>query len=411
GKYRGPLHGIPYGLKDLFAVKGTKTTWGAAPYKDQTIDEDSYVYTKLKESGAVLVAKFTLGALAMGDWWFGGRTKNPWHFDYSPGSSSGGEAAAIASGIVPFGIGEDTTCSLRLPAHYCGITTIKPSSGRVPRTGHIPNPGNILDGLWQLGPLAREVRDLEIILAIISGPDWIDPSVVPMPLVDSELINLSQIRIAYHTDNKVLSPESAIQNAIIYAVDILKNNVKTITHAIPAGQDQATELCSKLYSLDKGRFIQRLLKSCGTTDIHPSLLKLLSDLETNFAELDVNQVLSDLYHYQSRLLTFFADHDVLICPAMPSTARTPAEINKPFVDQNTDFNKAYNYYVYQIAYCLLGLPMMIVPICLNERGLPITVQLVGAPWSEAVLFRVGKFIEEKIAFHDNYIQLFSRLYT
>ena len=104
GKYRGPLHGIPYGLKDLFAVKGTKTTWGAAPYKDQVIDVDAYVYTRLKDAGAVLVAKFTLGALAMGDYWFGGRTKNPWNLSGGSSGSSAGSASATVEGLVPFAI-------------------------------------------------------------------------------------------------------------------------------------------------------------------------------------------------------------------------------------------------------------------------------------------------------------------
>jgi Asp-tRNA(Asn)/Glu-tRNA(Gln) amidotransferase A subunit family amidase len=105
GKYRGPLHGIPYGLKDLFAVKGTKTTWGAAPFKNQQIDEDSYVYTRLTDAGAVLVAKFTLGALAMGDWWYGGRTKNPWNLNFGSSGSSAGSASATVAGLVPFAIG------------------------------------------------------------------------------------------------------------------------------------------------------------------------------------------------------------------------------------------------------------------------------------------------------------------
>ncbi|MFZ9144013.1 MAG: amidase family protein, partial [Aquirufa sp.] len=116
GKYRGLLHGIPYGLKDLFAVKGTKTTWGAAPYKDQVIDDDAYVYSKLKESGAVLVAKFTLGALAMGDYWYGGRTKNPWNLNYGSSGSSAGSASATVAGLVPFAIGTETWGSIVSPS-------------------------------------------------------------------------------------------------------------------------------------------------------------------------------------------------------------------------------------------------------------------------------------------------------
>ena len=116
GKYRGLLHGIPYGLKDLFAVKGTKTTWGAAPYQNQTIDEDAFVYTKLRDAGAVLVAKFTLGALAMGDYWFGGRTKNPWNLKYGSSGSSAGSTSATVAGLVPFAIGTETWGSIVSPS-------------------------------------------------------------------------------------------------------------------------------------------------------------------------------------------------------------------------------------------------------------------------------------------------------
>ena len=116
GKYKGMLHGIPYGLNDLFAVKGTRTTWGAAPYKEQVIDEDAYVYSKLKEAGAVLVAKFTLGALAMGDYWYGGRTKNPWNLQYGSSGSSAGSASATVAGLVPFAIGTETWGSIVSPS-------------------------------------------------------------------------------------------------------------------------------------------------------------------------------------------------------------------------------------------------------------------------------------------------------
>ena len=116
GKYRGPLHGIPYGLKDLFAVKGTKTTWGAAPYKDQVIETDAYVYTRLKDAGAVLIAKFTLGALAMGDYWYGGRTKNPWNLTKGSSGSSAGSASATVAGLVPFAIGTETWGSITSPS-------------------------------------------------------------------------------------------------------------------------------------------------------------------------------------------------------------------------------------------------------------------------------------------------------
>ncbi|MCX6193871.1 MAG: amidase [Cytophagales bacterium] len=159
GKYRGLLHGIPYGLKDLFAVKGTKTTWGAAPYKDQVIDEDAYVYAKLKESGAVLVAKFTLGALAMGDYWYGGRTKNPWNLTYGSSGSSAGSASATVAGLVPFAIGTETWGSIVSPATTCGATGLRPTFGSISRSGAMA----LSYSLDKVGPICRSANDAAIV--------------------------------------------------------------------------------------------------------------------------------------------------------------------------------------------------------------------------------------------------------
>jgi hypothetical protein len=135
GIYRGPLHGIPYGLKDLFAVKGYKTTWGTTPYKDQVIDEDSYVYTQLKNTGAVLCAKLSLGSLAFDNRWFGGFTRNPWNLQQGSSGSSAGSAAAVAAGLLPFAIGTETLGSIVSPSTRCGVTGLRPTFGTVSRSG------------------------------------------------------------------------------------------------------------------------------------------------------------------------------------------------------------------------------------------------------------------------------------
>ncbi|MEY2595647.1 MAG: hypothetical protein RI965_919, partial [Bacteroidota bacterium] len=152
---KGPLQGIPYGLKDLFAVKGTKTTWGAAPYKEQVIEEDAYVYTRLKEAGAVLIAKFTLGALAMGDYWFGGRTKNPWNLERGSSGSSAGSASATVAGLVPFAIVTETHGSIVSPSHTCGATGLRPTFGSVSRSGAM----TLSWSLDKVGPICRSAED------------------------------------------------------------------------------------------------------------------------------------------------------------------------------------------------------------------------------------------------------------
>jgi Asp-tRNA(Asn)/Glu-tRNA(Gln) amidotransferase A subunit family amidase len=193
GKYRGPLHGIPYGLKDLFAVKGTKTTWGAVPYKDQVIETDAFVYTRLKDAGAVLIAKFTLGALAMGDYWYGGRTKNPWNLTRGSSGSSAGSASATVAGLVPFAIGTETWGSITSPAGTCGATGLRPTFGSVSRSGAM----TLSWSLDKAGPLCRSAEDAAIVFSLIHGTDGKDQSAVNMPFNYRPSEGLKGKKIAY----------------------------------------------------------------------------------------------------------------------------------------------------------------------------------------------------------------------
>jgi Asp-tRNA(Asn)/Glu-tRNA(Gln) amidotransferase A subunit family amidase len=190
---KGPLQGIPYGLKDLFAVSGTKTTWGAQPYKDQIIDQDAFVYTKLKEAGAVLVAKFTLGALAMGDYWFGGRTKNPWNLERGSSGSSAGSTSSTVAGLIPFAIGTETHGSIISPSHTCGATGLRPTFGSVSRTGAM----TLSWSLDKVGPICRNSEDAASVFAFIHGTDGLDPSAVEAPFNYSTKKDIKALRVGY----------------------------------------------------------------------------------------------------------------------------------------------------------------------------------------------------------------------
>jgi Asp-tRNA(Asn)/Glu-tRNA(Gln) amidotransferase A subunit family amidase len=193
GKYRGLLHGIPYGLKDLFAVKGTKTTWGAAPYKNQTIDEDAYVYTQLKNAGAVLVAKFTLGALAMGDYWYGGRTKNPWNLKFGSSGSSAGSTSATVAGLVPFAIGTETYGSIVSPSTQCGATGLRPTFGSISRSGAMA----LSYSLDKVGPICRSANDAAIVFNYLHGTDGKDLSAFNAAFNYQPIKEVKKLRIAY----------------------------------------------------------------------------------------------------------------------------------------------------------------------------------------------------------------------
>ena len=193
GRYRGPLHGIPYGIKDLFATEGYRTTWGAMPYKSQHVDMNATVVEKLEEAGAVLLGKLSLGALAWGDVWFGGKTRNPWNPGEGSSGSSAGSAAATAAGLVPFAIGTETWGSIVSPATRCGVTGLRPTYGRVSRHGAMA----LSWSMDKIGPLARTVEDCAIIFDAIRGPDGKDPTVVSNPFYYTSKIDLSDVRIGY----------------------------------------------------------------------------------------------------------------------------------------------------------------------------------------------------------------------
>ncbi len=197
GKYRGPLHGIPYGVKDLLATKDYKTTWGAMPYKDQMIVEDATVFKKLKEAGAVLVAKLSMGALAMDDVWFGGMTRNPWDTTQGSSGSSAGSAAAVSAGLVPFAIGTETWGSIVSPSTRCGDTGLRPTYGRVSRHGAMA----LSWSMDKIGPICRDVEDCAIVFKYIYGPDGIDQTLYNFPFNYSPKINLKGLRIGYLVDD------------------------------------------------------------------------------------------------------------------------------------------------------------------------------------------------------------------
>jgi len=196
GKYRGPLHGVPWGAKDLIAYPGYPTTWGAPQFRGRVIDEKATVAARLEEAGAVLVAKLSLGALAMGDMWFGGKTRSPWDPRRGSSGSSAGSASAVAAGLVGFAIGSETRGSIVSPCHACGATGLRPTFGRVSRHGCMA----LSWSMDKLGPIARSVEDCALILDAIHGRDGLDPTAVDQPFAWPPPTDLSRLKIGVLDD-------------------------------------------------------------------------------------------------------------------------------------------------------------------------------------------------------------------
>ena len=193
GDWRGPLHGVPYGAKDLLAVEGSPTTWGAKPYENQTIDETATVIQRLDAAGAVLVAKLSLGALAWGDVWFGGQTKNPWNLDQGSSGSSAGPAAAVSAGCVPFAIGSETLGSIVSPSTRCGVTGHRPTFGAVSRHGAMA----LSWSMDKLGPIARSALDCALVFDAVRGSDGEDPAAVDVPFPFSDSTDPTDLQVGY----------------------------------------------------------------------------------------------------------------------------------------------------------------------------------------------------------------------
>lgn len=193
GKYLGPLHGIPYGLKDIIAVPQYNTTWGSKTFKNQVIDMEAFVYKRLKSAGAVLVAKLVTGSLAYDDIWFGGRTRNPWNIEEFSTGSSAGPTASTSAGMVPFAIGSETAGSITYPAARCGVTALRPSFGTVARTGVM----SISESLDKLGPFCRSAADCAIVLDAIRGTDAGDPSSHEIALEDPFHVDITKLTVGY----------------------------------------------------------------------------------------------------------------------------------------------------------------------------------------------------------------------
>lgn len=272
GHDRGPLHGIPWGAKDLLAVKGYPTTWGAGGFEKQQIDQDAEVVKRLDAAGAVLVAKMTLGALAQGDLWFGGRTRNPWNPSQGSSGSSAGSASGVAAGCLGFAIGTETLGSISSPSTRCGATGLRPSFGRVPRTGAMA----LSWSMDKIGPITRSVEDCALVLHAISGPDGNDLSVHSGAFNADLTIDIRKLRVGYIKsafDAPVLQP-------------LPRNEVATLTEAERSKRetDRKAQFERRAYdakydaaTLDRLRSMGVNLIPCELPDFHFSaLLSILS---------------------------------------------------------------------------------------------------------------------------------------
>jgi amidase len=386
----GPLHGVPFSIKDSIEVAGTVCTAGtmgrAAAPKSAA---DAAVVARLRQAGAIPIAKTNLPDLLFAfesDNLVFGRTNNPYDVTRTAGGSSGGEAALIAACGSPIGLGSDAAGSVRVPAGFCGIASIKPTSGRLPRTGHFPPAGGWIERLWQIGPMARHVEDLGLMMSLLAGSDGSDPTVVEMPFADPAQIDLSALRVAFYTDNGFAAANPEVAEVIRAAAASLSRVVKSVEEDWPGVLACAYDLEMKFLGADGGDSLRRYLESSGSTTLHPLLTGWLEKLEAYRTDLSGFQgYWAELDRYEGEMFAFLSNYDAIVGPVYTQPAL-------PHGASILDVN--FRGFSHTMAYNLTGWPAAVVRCGESSSGLPIGVQVIARPWREDVALALADSLEK-----------------
>ena len=388
GNRVGVLHGVPITIKDSLDTHGIISTGGTMGRKSYLPPKDAPVVARLRDAGAIVLGKTNTPELTLAgetNNLIYGRTNNPYNLERTPGGSSGGAAAIVAAGGSALDIGSDTGGSIREPAHFCGIAGIKPTYGRTPRTGHIvPHAMGAMDALTQLGPMARYVEDLSLALPIICGVDWVDASVVPMPMGNSADVDLNTLKIAYYIDNGLTTPSDDLVRAIGQSVDALRQDGLSLKEAVPYAFARASDVLARSRRADGGAIARRLLKQVGTVEPGPEMAYAL-DSPTALPGDVYSALLEEVDQIRSEMLGFMENYDAIVCPASRYVA--PLHGGNGIGSNGDSWAEWANLGVYN----LTGWPGAVVRAGEDAQGLPVGVQVVARPWREDVaLALVGR---------------------
>jgi len=366
GKYRGPLHGIPYGAKDLLSVAGYKTTWGAEPFKNQMIEENAAVIAKLEAAGAVLVAKLTLGALAWGDVWYGGKTRNPWNLEQGSSGSSAGSASATAAGLVAFAIGTETWGSIVSPSTRCGTTGLRPTFGTVSRTGAMA----LSWSMDKIGPICRTVEDCALVFDAIRGPDGKDPSVVEAPFnydvsTGTEGIRVGYVKTLFEADYGFKDTDAATLDRLrelgieLIPIELPDLPVGALTHILTA---EAAAAFDELTRSNRDDMLVRQIKNAWPNVFRAArFIPAVEYIQANRLRYLVMQAMEQL------------PVDVYVVPS--------------FGGDNLLMTN------------LTGHPCVVLPNGFSEEGSPVSITFVGKLFGEAEVLRIAQVYQDATEFH------------
>lgn len=383
GEVWGPLHGVPFTLKDAHATAGMRTTVGFPPFADFVPQEDGTVAARLKAAGALLMGKtnvhILLGDALQSDNPLFGRTNNPWNVDRTPGGSSGGAAAAVAAGMTPFEIGTDLAGSVRIPAHFCGVYGLKPTEQRVSLFGVVPDPGDsprTIRLMSCVGPLARSVDDLALLYGIIAGPDARDSDVQPVAVEAMPLVELKSLRIAVAPT----FPGFPIAAELAKAVGDVARQLSVLGATVEETALPALDFYADAASA--GELIGMMLGAAQPHDgsAAPTLAQYFAALQRRDTSILAWE-------------QFFERWDALLCPPAMMAAFPHCEPGAPLqVDRQPVSYWLGN--LHTILFNYTGHPAVVLPVTQDHAGMPIGVQLVGKRWGESRLLAIAKAISE-----------------
>ncbi|MGB2868415.1 MAG: amidase [Bacteroidota bacterium] len=369
GVYRGPLHGIPYGAKDLLSVKGVRTTWGSVPFKEQVFDEDASVIKRLERAGAVLVAKLTMGELAWGDVWFGGMTRNPWNYKQGSSGSSAGSASATAAGLVGFAIGTETWGSIVSPSTRCGVTGLRPTYGRVSRKGAMA----LSWSMDKIGPICRSVEDCALVFNAIQGPDGEDQTLYDVPFNYDPNVDLTKLRIGYYKSAfDSLKSNKSLADSVLTVLRSL--GAKLVPIELPKGYSiddlsiilsaEAAAAFDELTRNGKDDLMVRQIKNAWPNSFRTS--RLIPAVEY----IQANRIRTLVIRDMQKLMN---DIDVYVTPS--------------FGGDNLLLTN------------LTGHPCVVLPDGFTKEGTPSSISFMGQLFGEAKLLAVAKKYQDATSFH------------
>jgi Asp-tRNA(Asn)/Glu-tRNA(Gln) amidotransferase A subunit family amidase len=396
GATLGPLHGVPVSIKSSVDVAGLRCETGSRLRAGRVAEIDAPLVARLKQAGAIILGVTNTPEMLMAwetDNLLYGRTNSPWDLERTPGGSSGGEAAAISSGMSAGGVGSDGGGSIRVPAHFSGICGLKPTPGRIPSTGHYPESGGPFAFLGVVGPMARTVADLKVLFEVMEGADDGDACSAPVPLRWPKEDQIKRLKIGYFEDDGRTPVTPEIRESVRTAAGALTRAGFQVEPFRPEGLDQAREIWRKFFVKIGGELIGPMFHG-READLSPTLKQFL-EMSEREPGLSGDALLQAWFARDSLRTSFAAQmrkYPILLCPVAAIPAFHHGERSWKIDGKTVEYLDAWSYTAW---FNLLGNPAAAVPVSHSNDGLPIGVQIVGRPWQEEEVLSVATVLERE----------------